>query len=266
MAKFTEVVEEIVDPNVSSLVDSTVEDLPVEQPTKEPEEVKQPEEDLPEKYRGKSVKEIALMHQEAEKLIGRQGSEVGELRKVVDDFIKTQTPANKKTEEVVEEEDFFVDPEKAVKKVIDTHPDVVKAREQGKQFHREAVLTKIGQEFPDFMKTVQDPAFADWIKSSKIRTELYARADAGMDYDSAVELLSTWEERKKLTKTVTETSKVDREQQLKTADVGSTGGDSIVSKKKYRRSDIIKLMQTDPDRYDALSEEIMKAYQEGRVV
>ena len=32
------------------------------------------------------------MHQEAEKLLGRQSSEVGELRKVVDDYISSQTP------------------------------------------------------------------------------------------------------------------------------------------------------------------------------
>ena len=32
------------------------------------------------------------MHQEAEKLLGRQSSEVGELRKVVDDYIANQTP------------------------------------------------------------------------------------------------------------------------------------------------------------------------------
>ena len=37
------------------------------------------EEELPEKYKGKSAKEIAEMHQQAEKLIGKQGSEVGEL-------------------------------------------------------------------------------------------------------------------------------------------------------------------------------------------
>ena len=59
---------------------------------------------------------------------------------------------------------------------------------------------------------------------------------------------------------------MDREQQLKAADVGSSGNTESVSKKKYRRSDIIKLMQTDPDKYDAMSEEIMAAYREKRVV
>ena len=38
------------------------------------------------------------MHQQAEKLIGKQGSEVGELRKVVDDFISTQTSKESQTE------------------------------------------------------------------------------------------------------------------------------------------------------------------------
>jgi hypothetical protein len=69
-----------------------------------------------------------------------------------------------------------------------------------------------------------------------------------------------------VSKKVAETSKVDREQQLKAADVGSSGNTESVSKKKYRRSDIIKLMQTDPDRYDSMSEEIMTAYREGRVI
>ena len=34
--------------------------------------------DLPEKYRGKSLDDIIRMHQEAEKLIGKQAQEVGE--------------------------------------------------------------------------------------------------------------------------------------------------------------------------------------------
>jgi hypothetical protein len=45
-------------------------------------------------------------------------------------------------------------------------------------------------------------------------------------------------------------------------DVGGTGESS---KRVYRRADLIRLKMTEPDRYDALSEEIIKAYQEGRV-
>jgi len=95
---------------------------------------------------------------------------------------------------------------------------------------------------------------------------LFVKAETEYDFDSAKELLSTWKEKKELSKKAVETSKADRELQLKAADVSTPNASESVSKKKYRRSDIIKLMQTDPDRYDALAEEIMLAYREGRVV
>jgi len=38
------------------------------------------QDDLPEKYRGKSVAEIAKMHEEAERRLGEQGTELGNLR------------------------------------------------------------------------------------------------------------------------------------------------------------------------------------------
>ena len=44
--------------------------------------------DIPEKYRGKSLDEVVKMHQEAEKLIGKQAQEVGEVRKLADELIK----------------------------------------------------------------------------------------------------------------------------------------------------------------------------------
>ena len=56
-------------------------------------EVEQPQKEstLPDKYQNKSLEEVVQMHQEAEKLLGRQSSEVGELRKVVDDYISSQS-------------------------------------------------------------------------------------------------------------------------------------------------------------------------------
>jgi hypothetical protein len=207
------------------------------------------------------------MHTEAEKLIGKQGSEVGELRRVVDDFIKTQTLKEARKEEPEQDDDsFFVDPKSAVKRAIENHPSIKEAQQASMAMRQQEVLGKIGAKHPDYQKTVQDPAFADWIKSSRIRMEMYARAETQFDYDAADELLSNWSERQNVAKTVAETTKVDRQQQLKAVSVNTQGATDSVSKKKYRRADIIKLMQTDPDRYDAMSNEIMKAYQEGRVI
>lgn len=225
------------------------------------------EEELPEKYKGKSAKEIAEMHQQAEKLIGKQGSEVGELRKVVDDFISTQTLKESQTAEAeVTPEDFYDNPAKNVKREVDNHPAIKEAKQAALDMKRTATLTRLNSEYPDLQSTVQDPNFAEWIKSSKVRSELYDRAEVHFDYDAANELLGNWTEKQERIAKVNESSKIDKDNQLKAANVGSKGSNEPVSKKKYRRSDIIKLMQTDPDKYDALSDEIMLAYQEGRVI
>lgn len=265
MAEFLdEVLENTTETSpLEELQPGVAKDIKEEPPKEEPQV-----EDVPDKYKGKSLKDIVAMHQEAEKLIGRQGSEVGELRKVVDDFIKTQTAKESKVNEpTVSDDDFFVEPNAAVKRAIDTHPAIKQAQEQALLMKREQTLSQLRSEFPNVQDIVQSPDFADWIKSSKVRTELFARAETQFDYDSAKELLSTWNEKQSITKKVAETSKVDREQQLKAADIGTNNGTTeSVAKKKYRRSDIIKLMQTDPDRYDAMSSEIMAAYREGRVI
>ena len=259
--------EVLVNDLEASNLEDKAQDLKVEEPKVEQKVETNPVEDVPEKYRGKSLKDIVSMHQEAERLIGRQGSEVGELRKVVDDFIKTQTAKESKTQEApVSDDDFFVEPKSAVNRAIDNHPAIKQAQESAMLMKREQTLAQLKSEFPNVGEIVQSPDFADWIKSSKVRTELFARAETQFDYDSAKELLSTWNERQNITKKVAETSKVDRDQQLKAADIGSQGATESVAKKKYRRSDIIKLMQSDPDKYDAMSNEIMAAYREGRVI
>jgi len=225
-------------------------------------------EDLPEKYRNKSLKDIIAMHQESEKLIGKQGNEVGELRRTVDDFIKTQTSRNLQTDEEpdLSDDDFYSDPVNATKRAIDKHPAIQDAKQQALVMKQATVQNQIASKYPNFREIATSEEFGKWVNGSKVRVELYNRAQNDFDFDSADELLSTWIERQEYTKKVTDTSKLDREQQLKSADMGTSGATESTSKKKYRRSDIIKLMQTDPDRYDSMAPEIMQAYRENRVI
>ncbi len=238
-----------------------VEEAPVE-PTPQPEE-----DDIPEKYRGKDIKDIVQMHQEAEKLLGRQSSEVGELRKIVDDFVKSQIEAATSPQQQQDEEiDFFSDPDKAIAKAIENHPTLKAAEETSMAMKQQQILTKLQASHPDFIDIVQNDKFQEWIGKSKVRTELFERADKQFDFDSADELLTSWKERQNM---VVETAKVqeeDRKRQLKAASTGSASGSGEApSRKVYRRADIIKLMQTDPKRYTQLQPEIMAAYAEGRV-
>jgi hypothetical protein len=86
------------------------------------------------------------------------------------------------------------------------------------------------------------------------------------DYDAADELLTSWKERQNIVKETSEMQEADRKRQLKAASTGNAKGSSErPSRKVYRRADIIKLMQTDPNRYQELAPEIRQAYAEGRV-
>ena len=85
--------------------------------------------EIPEKYRSKSLEEVVRMHQEAERYIGKQAQEVGEVRKLADELIKQNLAPKQQTVEVEPEVDFFENPQKAVQNTIDRHPDVVKARQ-----------------------------------------------------------------------------------------------------------------------------------------
>jgi len=127
------------------------------------------------------------------------------------------------------------------------------------------IQQKLNQNHPDFGSIVQDPEFAEWVKQSPVRTQLYAKADAEFDYDSANELLSTYKQIKQIkTKQVEAAGKEALKQNLKAVQV-DTGGTGESSKRVYRRADLIRLRMNDPDRYEALESEIMAAYAEGRV-
>ena len=235
------------------------------------EEVEQPQEDptVPEKYQGKSIEEVVQMHQEAEKLLGRQSSEVGELRKVVDDYISNQTPTQAPQQQHVEPEDdidYFTDPQGAVNRAIENHPKIREAEQYTAQYKKQSSLSTLQAKHSDMQQILGDPKFAEWIKASKIRTQLFVQADQQYDADAADELFSLWKERKTVAQQTAQVEKQARKQQLKAANTGNARGSAEGTRKKvYRRADIIKLMKNDPDRYQALSEEIMAAYAEGRV-
>lgn len=222
--------------------------------------------EVPDRYRGKSVEDIIKMHQEAEKVIGRQAQEVGEVRKLADELIKQNLSAKSQPVEQKEPEvDFYEDPQKAIQQTVSQHPDVLAARQAAMELKKLQTQQKLAQEHPDFMQIAADPDFHAWVKSSPVRLGLYAKADAEFDFDSGNELLSTYKALKGVkTQQVQTEQKEKRQQQMKSAQV-DTGGTGETSKRVYRRADLIRLKMTDPARYNALSEEIMQAYAEGRV-
>lgn len=229
--------------------------------------------DLPEKYRGKSFEEIIKMHQEAEKLIGRQAQEVGEVRKLADELIKQQldTKKNDVQPSTSQEIDWFEDPAKAVNQAVENNPAIKQVQEQLANQAKQTALTTIEKAHPDYMSIAQSEDFANWVQGSKIRMQTFAQAN-NYDVDAALELLSTYKELKGIKQTQLKAAdaslkKADdtaRNKALQAAAV-QKGGTGESSKPVYRRPDLIRLRMTDPQRYMDMEGEILQAYAEGRV-
>ena len=272
MAKFEEPVQE------EEVEFNNVEELGQEE-QQEPQEAEpaveeKPEVAIPDKYQNKSVEDIVKMHQEAEKLIGKQAQEVGEVRRLADELLKRQLEEKKAVETPQEDEDpalrYYEDPIGAVNDVVEKHPAIAEARQQAQSIKQQQVTQRLNQEFPNLNQITQDPKFFEWIKASPVRTKLFTEAHSQFDYDSAVELLSTWnmmnpaQPQETSSPELVAESRKGTQESLKTAAV-NTGSPAPSSRKTYRRADLINLRLRDPARYEAMSDEIMAAYAEGRV-
>jgi len=255
-------VEEVNNDNEEAAEVQAVESRETEEPTND--------DDLPEKYRGKSATEIAQMHRELESRLGQQSQEVGELRKAFDDMVKTSIAAQQQPSAPEPEEDdtdFFSDPKAAMQRQIDNHPALKQAQVVAAEMAKSQSLAALQTAHPDMKEIVTDQGFKDWVAKSKIRRELYSKADSGYDFDSANELISLYKERQGVVKQTAAMEKQAQKNEVKKASTGSarSNPEGTKARKTYRRRDIIELMNRDPKRYEALQPEIMKAYAEGRV-
>jgi len=224
------------------------------------------EEEIPQKYHGKSNAELIRMHQEAEKLSGRQGNEVGELRKLVDDYVVNQTVTKPVEEKLtISDVDWIENPDGSVDRKIDNHPAIKKAEEASLRFNQMEVMNRISTAHPDFQEIVADDSFQDWIGKSQVRIKKLKQADQ-FDFDAADDLFTTWKERQELIGQAKAGADIERKNSLKSGSNGGARGSGEGSKKKFfKRSELLHMMQHDPDRYLANSEAITQAYAEGRV-
>ena len=223
------------------------------------------EEELPDKYKGKSAAELVRMHQEAEKMAGRQGNEVGELRKLVDDYIVNKSATKEPVEEEVSDLDFLENPNATFDKKLANHPALKAAHEATKKLERMESRDRIFATHPDAMDIVNDTGFQEWVGKSQARTKKLQKADAEFNFDAADDLFTTWKEQQELIAQSTAAAEGDRKRSLKSGSNGSARGSGETTKKFLKRSELLHMMQYEPERYLANNDIIMKAYEEGRV-
>lgn len=221
------------------------------------------EELLPEEFRGKSIKEIADIALHARREMGKAGNELGEVRRLADELIKS-TLHKPKEQEVSNEVDFFENPKEAVRRAVESNPVVQNAVNYAAQAQQALAKQRLYQLHPDADQLSQDQGFNEWVAKSPVRQQIYQQAN-NFDVNAAHELFSTYKELRSVRQIqVSDVEKAARDKSMKAASV-DTGGSGEKGKKIFRRADIMKLMVSDKKKYNSMQDEIMLAYSEGRV-
>lgn len=146
------------------------------------------DDDLPEKYRGKSAKEIIAMHQNSEKRLGQLQNEVGQLRGLVSDLSQIQRAAQPTTDELedldVSGDQLFSDPVGSIKKVVQRELKPLQEqqtkRAQDSEVERET--NRLVADFPDMEQIALSEEFQKFVTRTpgRMRDRDIAAANEGL--------------------------------------------------------------------------------------
>ena len=258
---------------VVSLFDDGELEAPKDEPAAIEEDVvadAEPQFKIPEKFKGKSIEEVAESYVNLEKEYGNKANEVGELRKLTDQILQQQVaPKAQDLESDINDEvgfdDLIEDPTKAVEKVVSNNPRLKRLEENLIKQEADAARAAVTSRHADAEEVVASSEFQNWVTESPGRLRTFQTAHQEFDADLAADLIDMYKTTRKV---ATEEAVLEREAKakadLKVARVES-GGDAGNTKKIYKRAELIKLKQTDPDRYRRMYPEIHQAYAEKRV-
>lgn len=228
--------------------------------------------EIPEKYRGKTQAELIKMLEDSQKFAGKQSNEIGDLRSVINDFVASNSIDNSQSatqapQESEDEYDYFTEPDKAIDRRIDNHPSVRAARELTAKQAQQAAQSMLKEKHPDYAEVTASPAFVEWVKASRIRQQLAYEADQNYNFDAADELLTNFKERNAVANQQLQTAQQNRKQNVRAASTGNARGSAEPrGQKKIRASDIRRLKREKPEVYNDRSQEILLAYAQGRVI
>lgn len=243
------------------------------------------QDDIPEKYRGKSVQDIIKMHQNAESELGRKGNELGQYMSLTDQLLQLKRSDDLRkggaSEEDIDDEpsinittdELLDNPTAALTKIVDARLGS-QNRKKEKTEAEKAYLEQardFASRHPNAKAIAESEEFRAWVEQSPIRQIGAANAGNG-DIFAADALLTEW-------KALQEQSKDDEPQPDPAADNikaarrastekrGSSTASDAPTGKTYKRLDLIRLKLSDPEAYadPEFQREIMLAYAQGRV-
>lgn len=235
-----------------------------EQETGEADDEKSAGDDnLPEKYRGKSIEDVIGMHQNLEKAYGRHNNELGELRQLTDTILKQQLGETKAAEtEALDSEALLENPTDSINATVEANPKLRELEAKLTARERADNLQAFNRQHPNAKETVNDPRFLAWVEQSPTRMRLLQQANESYDYELAGEILTTYQSLNPAESG--EAERTETKAAMSNAKPSSASGGGKKAK-IFKRADIMRLRIEDPDRYDKLWPELEKAYAENRV-
>lgn len=229
----------------------------------EPVEEVEPEEELAPTYQGKSVKDVAKMHSELEKVMARQGNELAALRQQVQQTHVAQPEPEEPSTDV----DYFTDPKAAVNSSIENHEVIKEFKQATAQMKRDAGVQALVNKHSDMAEIISSEEFKVWAQATPVRQRLHYEADQMFSVEAADELISNFKEIKGMANTAKKAGSKARKSAVKSASTGSPSSnpESGNSRKIVNGAELRRKAKADPDWYEANQPEIMRAYAEGRV-
>lgn len=241
---------------------------------------KSPDSDIPEKFKGKDVKDIVEAYKNLERAYSRQGQELGEIRKHADSLIKQtlefreEKGKSREDEKEITAEDIWTNPTEAIDRIVERRlkdSSVSKELEQIKSQSAKQQIRSNYERFvskhPDATDITNSEEFLEWANSTPVRADLLKRAQ-NYDFAAGDELVSVYKELKGLNKKKEskERQEARRKKTLKDAAVESNSTGET-SKKIFKRRNILRMIRENPEEYysDDFQQELQKAYLEGRV-
>lgn len=225
---------------------------------------------IPEKFKGKTAAEIAASYAQLESEYGRRNTEIGSLRKLTDQLLELKTdnteskaPERKK----LEVDDLLSNPGDAIDDAVSNSPRLKALEDKLASEDLAKSKSAFEQKHPTWETTMASDEFASWILESPLRTRLFKESNANYDYATGSELLELYDAVKGTAITEAKDQRnTTARKSAKQAVTESGGNQDSKPKKMYRREELIQLKLRNPAKYEAMKDDIMKAYADKRVI
>ncbi len=208
--------------------------------------------DMPDKFKGKTMEEVAESYSHLETRLGQQAQEVGTLRQLNDRLLDLSKTTDDNLQQPVAPDltvdDVLNDPGKAITDIATdiSKGEVAQTNSRVDQLEAQLALGEFEGRHPTFREDQNDPKFQEFVKASGYRQGLAIKVASG-DLGAGEELWNAWEENKTSNKEPTPEEKDAAETAAALATRGGAEGGQ--TRKPISREKLAQIRIHEEERY-----------------